>query len=78
MGGDFAFVVDGEVIGRRSPFRWRQVFAGPHLQIVKRAIAAIELEQFVMGALLDNSAVFDEQDGVGMHQRTQAMGDDRG
>src|ERR1700709_756654 len=48
----------------------------PHLQIVERPIAAIARQQLQMRATLEHNAILDEEDLVGMHERTQPVRDD--
>src|SRR5438128_387035 len=47
-----------------------------HLQIVERAVAAAFAQQLVVRTAFDDAAVLDEEDEVGMHQRTEPMCDD--
>src|SRR3569833_4639970 len=56
----------------------RGVGLGAHLQIVEGAIFAAPRQQLEMRAALDDLAVLDEQDLVGMHQRAQPVRDDDG
>ena len=48
------------------------------LQAEERGIAAAAAQQIVMPAALDDLAALDHQNGVGVHDGVQAMGDDDG
>src|SRR3954462_2639927 len=53
----------------------------PHvalLQAEERSIAAAAAQQIVVPAALDDLAGLDHQDGVGVHDRVEAVGDDEG
>ena len=49
----------------------------PRLQLVEAGVAPGLFDQFVVGAVLDQSAALDRDDAVGMTHRGQAMGDDQ-
>src|ERR1700754_3994457 len=56
--------------------RRRRCFA--MLQTEERRIAPAAPQQIVMAAALDDLAAFDHQNGVGVHDGVQAVGDDNG
>lgn len=47
-----------------------------HLLIVHFGVFSVLLQKLVMGALLHDMAVVDDGDGVGIHDRAQAVCDD--
>src|SRR6202167_5186886 len=65
-------------LGGCADRRRRQRAGVAMLQAEERGITAAAAQQIVMPPALDDLAALDHQDGVGVHDGVQAMGDDDG
>ena len=54
------------------------VLVWPGLEIIERPVASAFCQKLLMAAALDDSAVFEEQDHVGVQERTQSVRDHQG
>jgi hypothetical protein len=48
------------------------------LQSIERCVASAAAQQLLVATLFDDSAVFDKENAVGVHDRLQPMGDHHG